>query len=301
MMLSWHDQLERGFLVCPRSHQQLTVIGDCLQSLDGHHRYAIHNNVPLLLADPKRSEAELGRASGEMLRQYSKPAPTSRLRFWYRRAQKGVGDQRTEESRRALDESLTETAADSLCLSVGGGPQRVHPLFVNVNLGAFPQVDIVADAYSLPYADGCVSAIHCEAVLEHLELPSSAVIEMYRVLTEGGRLFAATPFIQPYHGYPDHYQNFTANGHRCLFERAGFLVHRCGTCVGPTFALRDVLLNYLEHAWPAGPLGRLLRRLTAVGSLPLLYLDRLTASRPEAVQVASTTFLLAEKSKTMTT
>ena len=33
----------------------------------------------------------------------------------------------------------------------------------------------------------------------------------------GGRIFAAVPFLQPYHGYPDHYYNMTAAGLRNLF------------------------------------------------------------------------------------
>jgi predicted SAM-dependent methyltransferase len=35
--------------------------------------------------------------------------------------------------------------------------------------GPFANVDVVADAYALPYATGSVDAVHCEAVLEHLE------------------------------------------------------------------------------------------------------------------------------------
>jgi hypothetical protein len=34
----------------------------------------------------------------------------------------------------------------------------------------------------------------------------------------GGRIFAAVPFLQPYHAYPDHYYNMTAGGLRNLFS-----------------------------------------------------------------------------------
>jgi ubiquinone/menaquinone biosynthesis C-methylase UbiE len=58
---------------------------------------------------------------------------------------------------------------------------------VNVNIGPFPKVDVVADAHLLPYADGSVDAIFCEAVLEHLAEPGQSVREMHRVLRRGGK------------------------------------------------------------------------------------------------------------------
>ncbi|MFY9820434.1 MAG: class I SAM-dependent methyltransferase [Thermoanaerobaculia bacterium] len=172
---------------------------------------------------------------------------------------------------------------------------RVHPALVNLNIGAFPNVDVVADAYSLPYADGAVDAFHCEAVLEHLEFPEAAVAEMYRALRPGRLAFIATPFLQVFHGYPSHFQNFTLIGHRRLFERAGFSVLSAGTCVGPTYALRDLTINYLATVLPAGRLGKLLSRLTSLVTLPLLWIDRLANRRPLSHHLASTTFLLVRK------
>ena len=63
---------------------------------------------------------------------------------------------------------------------------REHPSLVNVNIGPFPNVDVVADAHHLPYADASVDAIFCEAVLEHLAQPHEAVKEMFRVLPARG-------------------------------------------------------------------------------------------------------------------
>ena len=112
-----------------------------------------------------------------------------------------------------------------------------------MNIGLFANVDVVADGYRLPYCDESVDACHCEAVLEHLEDPARAVAEMFRVLRPGGSVFAATPFLQVFHAYPDHFQNFTVEGHRRLFERAGFTVLSAGPCVGPTFAIADLVLE----------------------------------------------------------
>ncbi len=206
------------------------------------------------------------------------------------------GDQRTRASHRAFEGLFGDLPAGALCLSIGGGPRRIRPELVNLNLAAFPNVDIVADAYELPYADGAVDLVHCEAVLEHLEDPDRAAAEMFRVLRpDCGRAFIATPFLQPYHGYPDHFQNFTLSGHRRLFERAGFRIREAGTCVGPVFALRDLCLNLLRSVLPGGDVGRWLARLAALLTLPLLYLDRIAAERPDSSALASSTYLLLER------
>jgi len=172
---------------------------------------------------------------------------------------------------------------------------RVDPRLVNVNLGAFPNVDVVADAYRFPYAEDAVDAFHCETVLEHLEVPQRAVAEMYRALCPGRLVFAATPFLQAFHGYPSHYQNFTVIGHRRLFEREGFAVLGAGVCVGPAFALRDLTLNSIRCVFPGGRVERVLSRLLALPTLPLLWLDRLARKNPDAHVLASTTYLLARK------
>jgi len=39
-----------------------------------------------------------------------------------------------------------------------------------------------------------------------------AVAEMFRTVRSNGIVYAATPFLQSYHGYPDNYQNFTLRG-----------------------------------------------------------------------------------------
>jgi SAM-dependent methyltransferase len=228
-----------------------------------------------------------------MVAEYTQ-APGSSFKTAWRRLMGRVGDMRSlasEEAFQALFSGLTD---ESLCISVGGGPVRVHPALVNLNIGLFPNVDVTADAYELPYAAGAVDAVHCEAVLEHLEFPDAAVKEMYRVLRPGGRLFAATPFLQAFHGYPDHYQNFTLTGHVRLFERAGFSVLTAGTCVGPNFALRDLATNYLGRAIP-GTAGKAAKSLYSLCTIPFLYLDRIANHRSPSADLASSTYVSAVK------
>jgi len=296
-MLDLQRQIAERRLVSPETRVPLAPEGANLRTIDGRQVYPVVEGVPILLADPARIRAALAAQDGAMVREYEAPPP-GRVRALYRRLVNAPGDQRTRASHRAFEGLLTGLPSDALCLSIGGGPRRIRPEFVNLNIAAFPNVDVVADAYELPYADGTVDVLHCEAVLEHLEFPERAAAEMFRVLRpSGGRAFVATPFLQPFHGYPDHFQNFTLSGHRRLFERAGFRVQEAGTCVGPVFALRDLFLNLLRTVLPGGAIGRWLARLAALLTLPALYLDRIAGERADSAVLASSTYLLLERGK----
>jgi SAM-dependent methyltransferase len=275
-VLSLRDQVLSGRLVCPKTHRRLIFSGDTLTTEDGSWSYPLIGGAPVLLPDPQRVAGYLTEESGRMVEEYARSPGL--LQSAFRRMIQAVGDLRSEESQEAFRASLAGLPDEALCVSVGGGPARVHPALVNLNIGAFPNVDIVADAYSLPYAGGSVDAFHCEAVLEHLEFPEAAVAEMFRALRPGRLAFIATPFLQVFHGYPSHFQNFTLIGHRRLFERAG-----------------DLTANYLASVLPGGRVGRLLSRLALLLTLPLLWIDRIANRRPSSHSLASTTFLLARK------
>lgn len=239
-------QIQSGVLVCPQSGQTLALddTQEHLVTPDGCYAYPmLDKTVPVLLADAALMQEYAG-GSAQMTREYQADKPVRHrslpLRILrtlvYRRGEPQVSDYRTQASIDACDQVVNGHPDEAICLSIGGGPGRCGS-FTNVNIGPFPNVDVVADAHVLPYADGSVHAIFCEAVIEHLYDPHQAVREMYRVLTPGGRVFAGTPFIYHYHGYPHHYQNFTLQGHENLFQRAGFHVVESGTCVGPVHAL----------------------------------------------------------------
>jgi hypothetical protein len=286
-------QLARGQLVCPRTREALYLRGEHLESVTGESRYPIVRGVPVLVTDEERVASYLALQGSSMVAEYARATRPPLRKAWDRLAGL-LGDMRSRESEEVFQSLFAGLEDGALCISVGGGPARVHPALLNLNIGLFPNVDVVADAYELPYADGVVDAVHCEAVLEHLELPETAVREMYRVLRPGGRLFAATPFLQAFHGYPDHYQNFTLTGHTRLFARTGFSILGAGTCVGPTFAIRDLFANYLRMSLP-GYAGRIASALWSFVTLPVIYLDRFVNYRPRSTEVASTTYVHAVK------
>ncbi len=303
-MLSLDEQLRRGALACPVTRSPLRrASASSLVSLEGRS-YRLAGSVPILLADEPEIEKSLADAGGAMVQEYtgSAAAPverTSRLPS-FRLASFNhllhVSEMvRSDASNAAFAAVVGSQPDDVLLLSIGGGPRRVHPGLVNVNIGLFENVDVVADGYRLPYRDGSVDACHCEAVLEHMEEPGRAVAEMFRVLRPGGQVFAATPFLQAFHAYPNHFQNFTLEGQRRLFERAGFEVLSAGACIGPTFAIADLTLEYLRVYVKSRSLSRLLRLPLAAVFRLLLRLDRRLLRNAPASDLASTTFVHVRK------
>lgn len=202
---------------------------------------------------------------------------------------------RNPRAHAAFHAAVLELPTSALCLSVGGGPTVVHPRLVNLNLSPFANVHVVGTAYELPFPDNSVGAAYCEAVLEHLEYPDTAVAEMLRVLKPGGQVFAVTPLLQPYHGHPDHFQNFTLHGHVRLFERAGFVVLASGPCNGPAFAILDLVANFAREYLPTRVLSRSASYVVRLFGAPWTLADRVLLSKPSAHRLASTTFVHGAK------
>lgn len=292
-MISVSDQIERGMLVCPQTRRQLAREGDFLVSQANTKYQITGTGVPILLVDVIQAQQYVGDSS-RMVTEYSEDA----ARGWasiIRRLKAILNrDYRTKASRDAFKRVIGSSADSELCLSIGGGPMRPSPNLTNLNIGPFPNVDVVADAHVLPYSSEAVDAIYCEAVLEHLKDPTTAVREMFRVLKPGGKVIAITPFMQGFHGYPHHFQNFTLLGHESLFAGAGFSVLESGTCVGPTYTTVMVvggfLVNYLPKVLGL-PLGVLWKSIGAC----VLPLDLILGRSKAAHILASSTYVLAEK------
>lgn len=288
-------QIETGKLVCPVSRQRLVINEreDTLTTVDGLRSYPLlHGRVPMLLDDPV-SMAAYANDSAKMAEEYLPERETliARLTKLQKRV---IPDYRKKSSKVAFQRVIGGRPGDALCLSVGGGPQRQHPNLVNLNAGPFPNVDVVGDAHLLPYADGCVDAIFCEAVIEHLCDPVRAVQEMFRVLKPGGEALVITPFLQAYHGYPHHYQNFTLTGHRYLFTARGFQVVEAGTCVGPVYTIVNLVSKFIRNYFPLVLALPLLIAWNLLGVI-LRPADLLLNERESSHMLASTTYLVARK------
>jgi SAM-dependent methyltransferase len=301
--MPWREQVERGALVCPKSLSRLhpSADGKSLTAETGGAVYPlVAGRIPALLPDAERIGKYL--STSEMVREYGTvdaghgPDPVSPKPKGIKGWLEGQLSEnyRSQASLAAFAKTFPQ-ALGSLYLSIGGGPHRDHPAFVNLNLGPFPNVEVIADAHRLPYADGSVDRIYCSAVMEHLYDPPRAVREMLRVLKPGGEAYVRTPFLQPYHGYPHHYQNFTLTGHVRIFEDAGFKVLESGTDVGPTYTLVHMLQTYAQTYFPGLWIKPVRIFWALVGHVLLKRLDKGINSKASAFEMASTTYLVVRK------
>ena len=282
------ELIHQGIIVCPVTQKKLKVVGELLTSQG--EKYVLQDHIPILLA--KQSNIQTySKSSNRMNMEYKKAMQIAK-NSWLNQLRSY--DYRTKSSKEAEQALFLNTNKESICLSVGGGPQRQHPQLLNLNIGNFPNVDIVGDAHRLPFKSNTVDRIYSNAVFEHLHSPQVACQEMWRVLKKSGRAYVTTPFLQAYHGYPNHYQNFTLTGHNLLFKKQGFRIITSGPSVGPTMAIRFMIAKYLLHYFPK-PLNLVLRGLWEPLSLILGPLDLLIRNHPEAHFLASTTFALIEK------
>lgn len=110
-----------------------------------------------------------------------------------------------------------ESNPTSWILDVGAGlcPSYYHNV-VNFEVVPYDTTDVLGIAEKLPFKDGVFDYVISSAVLEHVRNPAAAAKELYRVLKPGGGIYIAAPFLCPYHGYPHHYFNMTAQGLRSL-------------------------------------------------------------------------------------
>ena len=147
----------------------------------------------------------------------------------------------------ALDLIQRTTSAGGWVLDCGAGsrPSRL-PGVVNVEIEDYFSTDVLAVGENLPFRDGVFDAAVSLAVLEHVRDPFACARELLRVVKPGGELVCSVPFLQPVHGYPDHYYNMTRTGLINLFG-GGAEVVECLTPPNghPIFAVQWLLREYL--------------------------------------------------------
>ncbi|MBE2212555.1 MAG: class I SAM-dependent methyltransferase [Opitutaceae bacterium] len=188
---------------------------------------------------------------------------------------------------------------DGLILDAGAGfNPDYRPNVVNLEVVDYPTCDVLAAGERLPFRDGSFDAVLSLAVLEHVRDPFACAAEIQRVLKPGGLLCAVVPFLQPYHGFPHHYYNMTAQGLRNLFSGLTVIAQQVPLSGLPIWSLGWYIREYSEslpqaerRAFHEMKIGELLRHPTA-------YLgEGFVRALPESANftLASTTMLLATK------
>jgi SAM-dependent methyltransferase len=106
-----------------------------------------------------------------------------------------------------------------LVLDCGAGYRtQSYDNVINYEIVDYSSTDIVGVGEKLPFKTATFDAIFSFAVLEHVVDPFLCAREILRVLKPGGTLYCQVPFLQPFHGYPNHFYNMTSQGLFQLFS-----------------------------------------------------------------------------------
>jgi SAM-dependent methyltransferase len=191
------------------------------------------------------------RADGLWCRRCHRAYPVGRMRYDFMPDRELGADLRSTDNVSSLGydpvaEELIQQCAGGLVLDNGAGLRdRYRDDVVNLEIVDFPTTDVLGTGQRLPFRDDSFDGVLSIAVLEHVRDPFACAAEIHRVLKPGGQAYVAVPFLQPFHGYPDHYYNMTTSGLRNLFEDR-FHVHDVGQPPGgaPFFAISWMLESY---------------------------------------------------------
>ncbi len=160
---------------------------------------------------------------------------------------------------------------------VGGGPNRNHPLEINLNQFRLENVDIVGDAEHLPLGNASVDVVVSNAVLEHVKDLKETLREIDRVLKPGGLVYIEIPFAQHYHTHDaygvrfEDYRRLTKAGLAAAFDFCTPL--DVGVCVGPTSALFQIVFSFLRDLSPRPLYRRVVDFLYRLIGNPCVQLD----------------------------
>lgn len=154
-------------------------------------------------------------------------------------------------------------------------------------------VQVVCDAHSLPFKGDVFDGVIVQAVLEHVVDPYKCVEEIYRVLKNGGTVYANTPFMQQVHGGVYDFTRFTFLGHRRLFRKFESIDEgiSCGPGTALAWSYKYFLLSFSKNS----TVRKILKFFAHLTSFYLKYFDYYLAKKTEAYDAASAYYFLGKK------
>ena len=189
---------------------------------------------------------------------------------------------------------------DGMLLDCGAGLRNTYfDNVVNFEICDYATTDVRGVGERLPFRDNVFDAVFSFNVLEHVRDPFACARELVRVLKPGGRLYCVVPFLQPFHAYPHHYYNMTAQGLANLFaDSIRIEKQEVNTGGMPIFMLTWVLRRWAEGLPDAARREFAAMRVSELIGDPLALIDRpfvKDLAEASRFELAATTSLFARK------
>ena len=202
---------------------------------------------------------------------------------------------KTTISRDRIPQFVEHLGKQAVILNLGSGRTNYGPSVVNLDIGPFPNVDIVAMGEQLPVLDSSLDAVITQGVLEHVPDLAATLAEIDRVLRPGGLVYHEIPFIQGFHGSPGDFRRFTLTGIREL--ALGYDVLDAGVTCGPSSAMLWISSEWLALLFSFGNdvLFKAGRRGFAWLLSPIKLADAWLERNPHADLIASAFYIVARQ------
>ncbi len=177
-----------------------------------------------------------------------------------------------------------------IAINLGSG-QDNYDGFINMDLGVYNPVHVIADLKKIPLIDSSVELVVSNSVLEHIYDYNAVFDEVFRILKKGGYFYLCVPNACLRHHKYD-YHRWTTPGLHKLFD-ARFEITDSGACRGIAYALIiyvEALLAYKIKNKNMLTISRWLWRLI---SRPLFWMREETNEEYQAM--SQTIYVLGKK------
>ena len=169
-----------------------------------------------------------------------------------------------------ISELIENFDVDGIAINLGSG-QDDYDGFVNIDLGSYKPVDIVADLKDIPFNDNSVDLVASNSVLEHIYEFQKVIEEVYRILRPNGYFYLCVPSSCLRHHEFD-YHRWTTAGLMKLME-GKFEVIENGPARGVGYALITYVEALISYKIKSRIIKKIISRLWRIVSIPLLWIE----------------------------
>jgi SAM-dependent methyltransferase len=158
-----------------------------------------------------------------------------------------------------------------------------------------PNIDVVADATDLPFANNSYDSVILQSVVEHVEDKKALLDECVRVLKPGGYIYIEMPFLQGLHGDPSDFWRMTQNGLRSQLNSRNIELILEGVSGGPMGTLIWIISDLVSYLTKRNLINLVIRFIFRWLLSPLKYLDFVIQKTPAASRTACELYYLGTR------